>query len=166
MRNKGFTLIELLVVVAIIGVIASIGVVSYSGYISTAKDIKHKNNANTILKFLQVKSFDCEINNSITLRDKNGKNHDIDCYSDNKQEFTNLLLEHVNTHMCSNVYRKSRECMKITGGYIEETIAVDTSPGDDRCAIMVRAFVHKKHNDPPYEYKPTLFKLPGWSDSC
>ena len=90
MRNKGFTLIELLVVVAIIGVIASIGVVSYSGYISTAKDIKHKNNANTILKFLQVKSFDCEINNSITLRDKNGKNHDIDCYSDNKQEFTNL----------------------------------------------------------------------------
>ena len=65
--------------------------------------------------------------------------------------------------MCSNVYRKDYECMKITGGYIEETIAVDTNPGDDRCAIMIRTFVDKKYNDPPYEYKPTLFKLPGWT---
>ena len=54
--TKGFTLIELLVVVAIIGVIASVGTVAYSGYVAKAKDIKHNDNANTVLKFLQVKS--------------------------------------------------------------------------------------------------------------
>ena len=161
--QKGFTLIELLVVVAIVGILASVGTISYSGYVSKTKDIKHKNNINNVLKFLQVKSIDCEINNTITLKNKSGNNVDYNCYSDNKNEFVNLLLDHVNNHMCSNVYRKDRECMKITGGYIEETIAVDTNPGDDRCAIMIRTFVDKKYNDPPYTYKPTLFKLPGWT---
>ena len=161
--QKGFTLIELLVVVAIVGILASVGTISYSGYVSKTKDIKHKNNINNVLKFLQVKSIDCEINNTITLKNKSGNNVDYNCYSDNKNEFVNLLLDHVNNHMCSNVYRKDYECMKITGGYIEETIAVDTNPGDDRCAIMIRTFVDKKYNDPPYEYKPTLFKLPGWT---
>ena len=161
--QKGFTLIELLVVVAIVGILASVGTISYSGYVSKTKDIKHKNNINNVLKFLQVKSIDCEINYTITLKNKSGNNVDYNCYSDNKNEFVNLLLDHVNNHMCSNVYRKDRECMKITGGYIEETIAVDTNPGDDRCAIMIRTFVDKKYNDPPYEYKPTLFKLPGWT---
>ena len=59
--DKGFTLIELLVVVAIIGTLSAIGTVSYSGYVSKAKDIKHKKNVNTVLKFLQVKSMDCEL---------------------------------------------------------------------------------------------------------
>ena len=54
---KGFTLIELLVVVAIIGVIASVGTVAYSGYVSKAKDIKHKDNTNKVLKFLKVRVF-------------------------------------------------------------------------------------------------------------
>lgn len=163
MKQKGFTLIELLVVVAIIGVLASIGTVAYSGYVSKTKDIAHKNNTNTILKFLQVKSMDCEIGMDIKLKNKTGEYETVDCYSDNKEEFANLLLEHVNNHMCTNVYRKDRECMKITGGYIEETIAVDTNPGDDRCAIMIRTYVDKKYNDSPYTYKPTLFKLPGWT---
>ena len=46
-------------------------------------------------------------------------------------------------------------------GYVSEQD--NTNPGDDRCAIMIRTYVHKKHNAPPYEYNPTLFKLPGWS---
>ena len=107
--QKGFTLIELLVVVAIVGILASVGTISYSGYVSKTKDIKHKNNINNVLKFLQVKSIDCEINNTITLKNKSGNNVDYNCYSDNKNEFVNLLLDHVNNHMCSNVYRKDYE---------------------------------------------------------
>ncbi len=160
---KGFTLIELLVVVAIIGVIASVGTVAYSGYVSKAKDIKHKDNTNKVLKFLKVKSMDCELGIDIKLKNKSGATETYECDSDNKIGFANALVEHVNNHVCTNIYRKNRGCMEITGGYIEETIAVDTNPGDDRCAIMIRSFVDKKHNEPPYEYNPTLFKLPGWS---
>jgi len=161
--QRGFTLIELLVVVAIIGVISAIGTVSYSGYVSKAKDIKHKDNVKKVLKFLQVKSIDCELGIDIKLKNKSGDTEIYGCEVDNKIRFANALVEHVNNHMCENLYVKDRGCMKITGGYIEETIAVDTNPGDDRCAIMVRAYVDKKHNNPPYEYNPTLFKLPGWS---
>ena len=161
--DKGFTLIELLVVVAIIGTLSAIGTVSYSGYVSKAKDIKHKKNVNTVLKFLQVKSMDCELGVGITLKNKSGELIHYSCEADDKIGFSNALVEHVNNHICSNVYRKDRGCMKITGGYIEETIALDTNPGDDRCAIRIRAYVHKDNNDPPYEYNPTLFRLPGWS---
>ena len=161
--TKGFTLIELLVVVAIIGVIASVGTVAYSGYVAKAKDIKHKDNANTVLKFLKVKSMDCELGFDIELKNKSGSKQTYQCDSDDKIGFANALVEHVNNHICTNIYREDWGCMEITGGYREETIAVDTNPGDDRCAIMIRTYVHKKHNDPPYEYNPTLFKLPGWS---
>ena len=44
-----------------------------------------------VLKFLQLKSFDCEINNTITFKNKSGNNVDYDCYSSDKNEFVNLV---------------------------------------------------------------------------
>ena len=52
--------------------------------------------------------------------------------------------------------------MVITGGYIEEAIAVDVNTGLDGCAINIRTYVDQKLNPAPWEYGQTLFKMPSW----
>ena len=161
-KNKGFTLIELLVVVTIIGVLAAVGTVAYSGYNARTKDAVLKSNHNLVLKFLVTKSMECEIGDEISFKDASGNDVSYSCSSTDKSDFSNKILVHVNNHICKNVYRPERGCMVITGGYIEEAIAVDISPGDDACAINVRTYVDQNLNDAPWEYGRTLFKLESW----
>ena len=52
--------------------------------------------------------------------------------------------------------------MELTGGYIEEAIAVDINTGRSDCAIYIRTFVDKDLNDSPWEYGATLYALPSW----
>ena len=149
MKPNGFTLIELLVVVAIIGIIAAVGTVAYTGYTARAKDTTLKNNHNLVLKFIITKSMECELGEEISFKDESGNNVNYSCSSNDKADFANKLTTHVNNHICKNIYRKDRGCMEITGGYIEETIAVDINPGDDKCAINVRAYVNQDLNPAP-----------------
>ena len=163
MNKNGFTLIELLVVVAIIGIIAAVGTVAYTGYSARAKDKTLKYNHDLVLKFLMTKSMECEIGNEeINFKDASGNDVGYSCSSTDKSDFANKILAHVNNHICTNVYRKDRGCMVLTGGYIEEAIAVDISPGDDACAINVRTYVNQDLNPAPWEYGRTLFKLESW----
>ena len=163
MKQKGFTLIELLVVVAIIGILASVGTVAYNGYSARAKDAVIKSNHDLVLKFLMTKSMECEIGNEeMFFKDASGNDVSYSCSSTDKSDFANKILAHVNNHICKNVYRPERGCMVITGGYIEEAIAVDISPGDDACAINVRTYVNQDLNPAPWEYGRTLFKLESW----
>ena len=52
--------------------------------------------------------------------------------------------------------------MELTGGYIEEAIAVDVNTGRDKCAIYLRTYVSKDLNPSPWEFGGTLFKLSAW----
>jgi len=161
MKQNGFTLIELLVVVAIIGILAAVGVTSFSGYQARTKDKVLKKNHNIVLKFLRAKSMECEFKDSITFKDASGNNVNYSCNSKNKSDFSNKLRTHVNNHICKNVYRSNRGCMEITGGYIEETIAVDVNTGRG-CGIYIHTFVSKELNPSPWTYGGTLFSLPIW----
>ena len=144
-NKKGFTLIELLVVVAIIGILAVVVTVAYSGYTARTKDAVLKNNHDLVLKFLMTKSMECEMGNEkMFFKDASGNDVSYSCSSTDKSDFANKILAHVNNHICKNVYRPDRGCMVITGGYIEEAIAVDVNTGLDACAINIRTFVDKK----------------------
>ena len=163
MKKNGFTLIELLVVVAIIGILAAIVVVVYNGYTAAAKDKIIKKNHNIVIKFLKAKAIECELgNSSIDFKDQNGNQVSYSCNSKNKTDFANKIRTHVNNHICKNIYRSSRGCMELTGGYLEETITVDVNTGKKSCAIYIRTFVDKNLNDPPWEYGGTLFEMPKW----
>ena len=65
-------------------------------------------------------------------------------------------------NICKNIYRTNRGCMELTGGYIEEAIAVDINTGRKSCAIYIRTFVDKNLNDSPWEFGGTLFEMPSW----
>ena len=170
MNQKAFTLIELLVVVAIIGILAAVGTVAYTGYTARTKDAILKSNHDLVLKFLMIKSMECEIGNSeITFKDASGNDVNYSCSSTDKSDFANKVLAHVNNHICKNIYRADRECMQITGGYVEETIAVDINTGHSKCAIYIRTYVVKDLNPnlwaPAMEgsYRGKVFELPSWS---
>ena len=162
MNKKGFTLIELLVVVSIIGILAAVGTVAYNGYNARAKDAVIKSNHDLVLKFLMTKSMECEIGNEeMIFKDASGNDVSYSCSSTDKSDFANKILAHVNNHICKNVYRSNRGCMEITGGYIEETIAVDVNTGRG-CGIYIHTFVSKELNPSPWTYGGTLFNLPIW----
>ena len=180
MSKKGFTLIELLVVVAIIGILAAVGTVAYTGYIARTKDAVLKGNHDLVLKFLMTKSMECELGNEeITFKDASGNDVGYSCSSTDKSDFSNKILAHVNNHVCKNIYRPDRQCMEITGGYLEEVIAVDVGTGLSSCAIYIRTYVNKDLNPDAYDtssafrqsqanpddvgsYGGKIFDLPSW----
>ena len=180
MNRKAFTLIELLVVVAIIGILAAVGVVAYSGYVARTKDVTLKANHDLVLKFLITKSMECEIGNeNITFKNASGNTVNYSCSSTNKSDFANKVVVHVNNHICTNVYRANKGCMEITGGFGQDTIAVDVNTGLSKCALYIRTYVVKDLNPDLWDassaarksqpnpgdvgsYGGKIFDLPSW----
>ena len=178
-KQKAFTLIELLVVVAIIGILAAVGVVSYNGYVARTKDVTLKANHDLVLKFLMTKSMECELGDEISFKDASGNDVSYSCSSTDQSDFANKILAHVNNHVCTNIYRPDRQCMEITGGYLEEVIAVDVGTGLSSCAIYIRTYVNKDLNPDAYDassafrqsqanpddvgsYGGKIFEMPTW----
>ena len=163
MQRNGFTLIELLVVVAIIGILAAVGVVAYNGYTAISKDRVLKKNHDIVMKFLKTKAMECELGNqNIIFKDASGNDVNYSCSSKDKTDFANKIKNHINNHVCKNIYRPNRGCMELTGGYIEEAIAIDINTGRKSCAIYIRTYVDKNLNDSPWEYGATVFEMPTW----
>ena len=96
------------------------------------------------------------------VKDASGNDVNYSCSSKDKTDFANKVQVHVNNHICKNIYRSNRGCMELTGGYIEEAIAVDINTGRKSCAIYIVTFVDKNLNDPPWQYGGTLFEMPSW----
>ena len=73
---------------------------------------------------------ECELGNqNITFKDASGNNVNYSWSSNDKTDFANRIKAHVNSHICENIYRSNRECMELTGEYLEETITVDVNTG-------------------------------------
>ena len=178
-KNRGFTLIELLVVVAIIGILAAVGVVAYNGYIAATKDKTLKANHTLVARFLAVKAMECELGTEISFKDASGNSVSFSCSSKNKTDFANKLMTHVNNHICTNVYTPTKGCMEITGGYGQDTIAVDVNTGLSKCKLYIRTYVVKSLNPDLYDassaarksqpnpgdvgsYGGQLFELSSW----
>ena len=180
MDRKAFTLIELLVVVAIIGILAAVGVVAYNGYTARTKDTVLKKNHDIVMKFLMTKAMECEIGNqNITFKNASGGTVNYSCSSKNKSDFANKVLVHVNNNMCTNVYRANKGCMEITGGFGQDTIALDVNTGLSNCALYIRTYVVKDLNPDLWDtssaarksqpnpgdvgsYGGKIFELPSW----
>ncbi len=99
--------------------------------------------------------------------------------SKNKSDFANKIKTHVNNHICKNVYRATRGCMEISGGYLEEAIVVDVNSGLSTCALYIRTYVDKDLNPDLWDsssslrksqtnsgdvgsYGGTVFEMPSW----
>ena len=123
---------------------------------------------------------ECEAGNeNITFKDASGNNTSYSCSSKNKTDFSNKLMAHVNNHVCRNIYKPTRGCMEISGGYLEEAIVVDVNTGLSNCKLYIRTYVVKSLNPDLYDassaarksqpnpgdvgsYGGQLFELSSW----
>ena len=98
---------------------------------------------------------------------------------ENHNAFANKVLVHVNNNICTNVYRANKGCMEITGGFGQDTIAIDVNTGLSKCALYIRTYVVKDLNPDLWDtssvarklqpnpgdvgsYGGKIFELPSW----